>query len=133
MTNQVLESLAGLTDEELQEAIARSQELLKTRDRERKEHALAEARTLLSSVGLSLKSVAGKTTRRAVVYRGGHLYRHPAKPELVWNAKGQKPNWLRELEKHGGRAVEVTEAANDNAPVRKTDAANDNAALKKTG
>jgi len=105
MTN---ETLAALSDEELREVIARSQEMLKTRDRERKEHALAEARTLLSSVGLSLKSVAGKTARRTAAYRGGRLYRHPAKPELVWNAKGQKPNWLRELEKDGGRAVEMT-------------------------
>ena len=108
MTN---ETLAALSDEELREVIARSQEMLKTRDRERKEHALAEARTLLSSVGLSLKSVAGKSVRRAAVYRGGRLYRHPAKPELVWNAKGQKPNWLRELEKDGGRAVELNETA----------------------
>jgi DNA-binding protein H-NS len=117
MTNQMLESLS---DTELQEVIARSQDILKTRDRERKEKALADARTLLSSVGLSLKSVAGKASRRAAVYRGGRLYRHPAKPELVWNAKGQKPNWLRELEKNGGRALEITEAGNDNAPVRKT-------------
>jgi hypothetical protein len=131
MTNQMLEALS---DEELQEVIARSQELLKTRDRERKEHALAEARTLLSSVGLSLKSVAGKAVRHSGVYRGGRLYRHPAKPELVWNAKGQKPNWLRELEKNGGRAIEITEAANDNAAVRKLEAANDNvAATRKTG
>ena len=108
MTN---ETLAALSDEELREVIARSQEMLKTRDRQRKEHALAEARTLLSSVGLSLKSVAGKSARRAAAYRGGRLYRHPAKPELVWNAKGQKPNWLRELEKDGGRAVELNETA----------------------
>lgn len=106
MTN---ETLAALSDEELREVIARSQEMLKARDRERKGHALAEARTLLSSVGLSLKSVAGKSSRRTAVYRGGRLYRHPAKPELVWNAKGQKPNWLRELEKQGGRAVETAD------------------------
>ena len=116
MTNQMLESLS---DEELQGVIARSQELLKMRDKERKEQALAAAEKLLTSVGLSLKSVAGKAVRRTAVYRGGHLYRHPAKHELVWNAKGQKPNWLRELEKNGGRAVEVTDAANDNTPVRK--------------
>jgi hypothetical protein len=113
------ETLSSLSDEELQQVIERSHELLKQRDKERKEHALAEARTLLSSVGLSLKSVAGKAARRSFVYKGGHLYRHPAKPDLVWNAKGQKPNWLRELEKHGGRAEEM-EAANDNAPVVST-------------
>jgi hypothetical protein len=113
------EMLLKLSDEELREVIARSQQLLKDRDRERKENALAEARTLLSSVGLSLKSVAGRTARRAAQYKGGRLYRHPSKPELVWNAKGQKPNWLRELETHGGRAEEI--AANDNvAPAKKT-------------
>lgn len=115
-----LETLSTLNDEELQHVIERSHELLRQRDKERKEHALAEARTLLSSVGLSLKSLSGKAARRAAVYRGGRLYRHPAKPDLVWNAKGQKPNWLRELEKHGGRAEEIA-PANDNgaAPVRK--------------
>ncbi len=117
MTN---ETLLALSDEELHEVIDRSNELLKQRDKERKDHALAEARTLLSSVGLSLKSVAGKATRRAAVYRGGRLYRHPAKPELVWNAKGQKPNWLRELEKHGGRAEEMTEPANSSTAAKKT-------------
>jgi hypothetical protein len=34
-------------------------------------------------------------------------YQHPAKKELTWNAKGQKPNWLRELEAQGGKPVEV--------------------------
>jgi len=113
------EMLDTLNDDELREIIARSQELLKQHDRERKERALAEARSLLSSVGLSLKAVAGKAARHSAVYKGGRLYRHPAKPELVWNAKGQKPNWLRELEREGGRAVEMP--ANDNAamPVRK--------------
>jgi hypothetical protein len=113
------ETLQTLTDEQLREVITRSEELLKERDRERKENALAEARTLLSSVGLSLKSLSGKGSRRTVIYKGGHLYRHPAKPDLVWNAKGQKPNWLRDLEKHGGRAEEMAEPANANAVAKK--------------
>jgi hypothetical protein len=48
MTN---ETLSTLNDEELQQVIEQSHELLKQRDKERKEHALVEARTLLSSVG----------------------------------------------------------------------------------
>jgi hypothetical protein len=114
--------LETLNDDDLRAVIARAQELLKLHDRERKEHALAEARTLLSSVGLSLKHVAGKGGRHSLVYKGGRHYRHPGKPDLVWNAKGQKPNWLRELEREGGKAVEMAEPANDNAatPVRKT-------------
>ena len=114
--------LDTLSDDELRGVIARAQELLTTHDRQRKDHALAEARTLLSSVGLSLKDVAGKGSgKRSNAYRGGHQYQHPQKPDLVWNAKGQKPNWLRELERGGGKAVEkAAEAANGNAmPVRK--------------
>lgn len=50
------------------------------------------------------------------------MYQHPTDKTLVWNAKGQKPNWLRELEGQGGRAVEI-HGANDSAP----------AAIRKTG
>jgi hypothetical protein len=114
--------LDTLNDDELRSVVARAQELLKNHDRQRKSQALEQARTLLSSVGLSLKAVAGKSAKRAPAYRGGHLYQHPSRTDLVWNAKGQKPNWLRELEKGGGKSVEVpAEPANDNAsvPVRK--------------
>ncbi len=114
--------LETLNDDELRVVITKAQELLKSHDRERKEHALEQARTLLSAVGLSLKDVAGKGAKRSASYRGGHHYQHPARPDLVWNAKGQKPNWLRELERDGGKAIERPEPANDNgaAPVRKT-------------
>lgn len=118
--------LETLSDDELRAVRQRANELLQAHDEERKAKAIADARALkakalndarvlLASVGLSLKAVDGKSGRRAVPYKGGHLYRHPAKPELVWNAKGQKPNWLRELEREGGKPVEVTGAANDNA------------------
>ena len=113
--------LDALNDDELRRVIARAQELLKTHDREHKGQALEQARALLSSVGLSLKAVSGKGAKRSPAYRGGHHYQHPSKPDLVWNAKGQKPNWLRELEREGGKAIERRELANDNAavPVRK--------------
>jgi len=44
---------------------------------------------------------------RCPAYHGGHRYQHPTKKELVWTAKGQKPNWVRELEAEGKRPVEV--------------------------
>jgi hypothetical protein len=119
----ILETIKGLTDEELQDLIIRAQELLKERDRERKDNAVAEARALLASVGLSLKDVAAKAVKRtaAVTYEGGQNYRHPTKAELLWNAKGQKPGWLRDLEKNGGRAIEIPEAATSNAvPTKKS-------------
>jgi len=113
--------LDTLNDDELHAVIARAHELLKAHDRERKERALAEARSLLSAVGLSLKAVAGKSPKRAAAYRSGRHYQHPTKQDLVWNARGQKPGWLRELEREGGKAVERPEPANDSAaiPVRK--------------
>jgi len=128
--------LDGLNDEQLRGVITESQRLLKKRDEERKAKALSDARTLqakaqtearalLESVGLSLKDMSGKSkkkTGQAPLYKGGRLYQHPTNKALVWNAKGQKPNWLRELEGQGGKAVE-TQGANDNA----------SAAIRKTG
>jgi hypothetical protein len=118
--------LDTLNDNDLRAVIARAQELLKNHDKERKEHALAEARTLLSSVGLSLKAVAGRSPKRAPAYRGGHHYQHPAKPDLVWNARGQKPGWLRELERDGGKPAErPREAARSSSPMQRSDTATD--------
>jgi DNA-binding protein H-NS len=115
-----LDSLDALNDNDLREIIGHSETVLKQRDEERKARAIADvralrakaendARTLLESVGLSLKSLTGKSKRKAgqVLYKGGRLYQHPDNKGLVWKANGQKPNWLRELEGSGGKAVEV--------------------------
>lgn len=114
-----LESLEKLHDNELEAVIGRSQEILKDRDRNRKDKAMEEARAILLRAGLTPKDLTGKRkpgkggkgTGTAPVYRGGHQYQHPAKKELVWNAKGQKPGWLRQLEAEGGRAIEVPAAS----------------------
>ena len=118
------DSLESLDDEELRSVIARSQELLKIRDEERKARALSEARALLLAVGLSLKDVAAKNKsgkNKPPAYHGGSHYQHPTNKALTWNAKGQKPGWLRELEVQGKAPVELTlETTNDNAaPVGK--------------
>jgi DNA-binding protein H-NS len=106
-----LETLDALKDDDLRAIIGRSEELLKQHDEERKQKALEDARAILASAGLSLRDVASKATGanrgKAPVYRGGHQYQHPTKKELVWAAKGQKPNWVRELEAEGKRPVEV--------------------------
>jgi hypothetical protein len=117
-----LDSLEGLNDNDLQAVIARSEELLRLRDEDRKAKALSEARALLAAAGLSLKDVAarGKAARhgKAAPYHAGTLYQHPTNKALVWNAKGQKPGWLRELEGEGVKPVEVAEAAvSESAPV----------------
>jgi DNA-binding protein H-NS len=123
-----VDSLDALNDNELREIINHSETLLKKRDEEPKAKAIAdvralkakaesEARALLESVGLSLKSLSGKGKKKggqAPLYKGGRLHQHPENKTLVWKANGQKPNWLRELEAKGGRAVEV-EAANDSS------------------
>ena len=109
-----MELLEAMHDDELRAVIARADALLKQHDRERKEKALEQATAILAAAGLSLKDVAGKARApkpKPVTYRGGHNYQHPTKKELVWNAVGQKPNWLRELEAGGGKAVELPVAA----------------------
>jgi DNA-binding protein H-NS len=117
-----LDTLDALKDDELQAVIERSQELLKARDEERKAKALNDARALLASVGLTLKDLNGKGKAKSAkgpVYHGGHRYQHPGNKALAWNAKGQKPGWLRELEAEGGRAVEVAPGNDNAAPVKK--------------
>lgn len=110
-----LDSLTDLKDEELQGVIARSNELLKDRDRQRKEKAVEEARAILAGAGLSLRDVASgkpqKNGGKGPMYHSGRQYQHPANKGLVWNAKGQKPTWLRELEAAGGKAVELGNVA----------------------
>src|SRR5947207_2122043 len=103
------DTLDALSDEELRTVIAQSQGLLRKRDEERKAKALSDARALLESVGLSLKNLGGKGKKKGgqALYKGGRVYQHPTDKALVWKANGQKPNWLRELEAQGGKAVEV--------------------------
>jgi hypothetical protein len=120
-----LDSLEKLGDVELRAVAARCEDLLAQHDRQRKDKALEEARVILTGAGLNLKDVAaGKPHRnggKGPVYHGGRQYQHPTDKALTWNAKGQKPTWLRELESDGRRAVEMT-PANDNIPpsLRKT-------------
>jgi hypothetical protein len=105
-----LDILDDLKDEELQAAIEYAQGLLKQRDQERKAKAISDARAILEAAGLNLRDVASKGKNgkagKGPVYRSGHQYQHPTKKELVWTAKGQKPNWLRELEAEGAKAIE---------------------------
>jgi DNA-binding protein H-NS len=106
-----LDTLDDLKDEELQAAIEHAQGLLKQRDQERKAKAINEARATLAAAGLTLKDLGakgrGKPTK-SPAYHSGQLYQHPANKTLTWNAKGQKPGWLRELEAKGERAIEIT-------------------------
>ena len=114
--------LNDLEDEELQTVIGQCNELLKQRDKQRKDEALEKARAILAIAGLKLSDVAAgkshKNGSKAPVYHGGHQYQHPTNKALTWNAKGQKPGWLRELEAEGRRAVEMA-PGNDVAAVKK--------------
>jgi hypothetical protein len=69
-----LDSLETLNDEQLQSVIARAGELLKQHDRERKEKALFDARTILESVGLSMKNIAkahgGRAGKKSAAVKG---------------------------------------------------------------
>jgi hypothetical protein len=111
MANTIQDSLEKCGDDELRAVAARCEELLAERDRQRKDKALEQARAILAGAGLSLKDVAAgkpqKNGGKGPVYHGGHTYQHPSDKTKTWNAKGQKPTWLRELEASGGKAVEV--------------------------
>jgi hypothetical protein len=111
-------TLEGLQDGELKQVIEQSNEILKRRDEERKAKAMLDARAILAAAGLTLKDIqhnGNKKAGRGPFYIGGHTYQHPSNKALAWNAKGQKPNWLRELEAEGGKAIDIAAvSANDN-------------------
>ncbi|MBV9506224.1 MAG: H-NS histone family protein [Acidobacteriia bacterium] len=127
--------LNELDDEELQAVISGCNGLLQQRDRERKNKALEDARAILATAGLNLKDVAnGKAARngaKAPTYHGGHTYQHPSDKTKVWNARGQKPGWVRALEAKGRRAIEVVPANDNSAEVQRP--AQVSAAIKKVG
>jgi DNA-binding protein H-NS len=107
-----LDLLDALSDSELDQLEAYSQALKKRRDDDRKSKAMEEARAILAAAGISLKDLnsKGKSRTKDRSYHGGHVYQHPTNKALTWNAKGQKPKWLRELEAEGVTAREVTVA-----------------------
>lgn len=84
--------------------------VLKSRDDDRKAKATEEARAALAAVGLTFRDVLKTKAKPAKgpQYKGGHTYQHPTNKALVWNAKGQKPKWLRDLEADGEKAVELS-------------------------
>lgn len=96
-------------DDDVREIRSLCDKLLKTRDDDRKEKAMDEAREMLAAVGLTLKDLAGAKAKvaKGPQYKGGHVYQHPTNKTLVWRGKGQKPGWLRELEAEGGTVREV--------------------------
>jgi DNA-binding protein H-NS len=104
-----LETLDALADDELRAVITRAETLLKQHDTERKDKALSDARSLLASVGLSLKDVArrGPPARAKPAYHAGRTYQHPADKSLTWVGTGKKPAWLVALEARGQKPIEL--------------------------
>jgi DNA-binding protein H-NS len=103
-------TLNELRDDELRAFISQAEGILKQRDDERKARAIEDARATLAAAGLTLKDLGGKGNKqngKGPVYHSGRTYQHPTDKSLVWNGKGKKPNWLRELEAEGKKAVEV--------------------------
>jgi DNA-binding protein H-NS len=101
--------LDAYSDDEIRKVKALADKVLKLRDDERKAKAMEEARATLAAAGLTFKDLVKAKTKpaRGPQYKGGVLYQHPSNKTLVWNAKGQKPKWLRELEAGGEKAIEL--------------------------
>jgi hypothetical protein len=102
-----------LQDDELRVTRGQIDEILKQRDADRKAKAIEDARATLAAAGLTLKDLGGNGKKKAAkgpVYHSGHTYQHPTDKTLAWNAKGQKPNWLRELENDGIKPLELADA-----------------------
>jgi DNA-binding protein H-NS len=108
------ETLDALTDEQVQSAVSYGQTLLKTRQEKREDDALETAATAMRAAGLTvnmkaLRAMAKKaaTVNGSAKYKAGTHYQHPDDAGVVWSGKGQKPNWIRDLEAAGKRPVEA--------------------------
>jgi DNA-binding protein H-NS len=103
------ETLDTLKDEELQAVNVYAVSLLKKRTEERERDAVEKARAILAGVGKTFKDVVGKSRggNGRSEYKAGTQYQHPEKKELTWSGKGQKPNWIRDLETAGKRPLEA--------------------------
>jgi hypothetical protein len=101
--------LDAFSDEEIHKVKALADKILRFRDDERKAKATEQARATLAAVGLTFKDIVKGRIKPAKgpQYKAGCLYQHPGNKALVWNAKGQKPNWLRDLEADGGKVIEL--------------------------
>jgi hypothetical protein len=112
--------LDGYSDEDIRIIQSLADSVLKRRDDGRKADATEVARVALAAVGLTFKDVLKTKAKPAKgpQYVGGRTYQHPTNKALVWNAKGQKPKWLRELEADGDKAIELS--VNDVLMAKKT-------------
>jgi hypothetical protein len=83
--------------------------VLKRLDESKKAKAIEDARATLAAAGLSFKDVARAKAKPAKgpQYIGGRTYQHPTDKTLLWNAKGQKPKWLRDLEADGVKTLGI--------------------------
>jgi DNA-binding protein H-NS len=106
----ISQHINGATIGELEQIAALAQAELEKRRRKRRDEAIAEIRRIAGAEHIPVSFTAkvrppkGEKMR---VYRSGCRYQHPADKAMVWTGKGQKPNWLRELEAQGGKAVEL--------------------------
>lgn len=117
----LLDSLEKLADDELRDIAARCETLLKERDTERKENAIAKARAMLAAAGLSLRDIVRKSPVKARTQsRTVNHHQHPTDKSLTWNGNGKKPAWLAELEKSGGSAIEAIGQDNTRIPATKS-------------
>lgn len=92
-----LETLKTLTDDGLRGVIDQAGNLLKQRDKERKEAALEQARAILTQAGLSLKEV-GKTKPKRPdnkTLRAGMRFFNAENPDQIYEVgKGRPPGWF---------------------------------------
>ena len=105
----IFETLESLTYDQLKAVVARSYDLLTTRDRQRKDKAIEDARALLASAGLTLRDLGKKVSKPATGFKpkAGHTYQHPDNPALTCLGTGNKPKWWHDALKAGKEPIDL--------------------------
>ncbi len=89
------EKLKGLTEQELQKALANILEILATRSEVAREEALAQIREIVRTAHLSHDEVAKAIRTTARRGKAPAIYRNPDNPRQTWSGKGHPPDWFK--------------------------------------
>lgn len=101
------DNLETLDDAALAELHKKAAEEIERRAKKRRDDRIAQIQALMAEEGLKPEDLRKKPAPKGATYKTGQKYQNPDNKDQVWAGKGKKPGWLRDLEKKGGKPVEV--------------------------
>ena len=114
MLSGIIDSLKGLSIQELDEVVAAAEREKQAKREAARRALLEEVRSKAEALGLSLDSLLQEARQESASPRSGRTpvrpkYRHPETGE-TWSGRGSAPVWLQRIEATGRRREEFAVA-----------------------